>query len=98
MECWITKVLLPKVLHHFFICSVNYIGRNIQQRLKAVLVFWKIKNPLRIKSFTDVASKDPRIDFEALKRIYSVSYPQLLRNKIRLGIHYIRNMLKTKLF
>ena len=73
----ITKVLSPKSAASLFLYVLSIILEGIfSSDLKAVLVFWKIKNPLPgSRAFTDVASKDPRIDFEALKRIYSGKLP-----------------------
>lgn len=39
---------------------------------KAVIIFWRIKNPLpACKAFSDYAKKDDRVDFNRLKSTYS---------------------------
>lgn len=49
----------------------------IHSKYKAVLVFWRRKNPLPgSKAFTDIAPNDPRISMDALKAMYPDGLPE----------------------
>lgn len=49
----------------------------ISSDIKAVLVFWRIKNPLPgTRAFSDIAVKDPRIDMNAVRRLFPGKLPE----------------------
>ncbi len=49
----------------------------IHSKHKAVLVYWRIKNPLPGSiAFSDIATNDPRIDMESLRQLYPEGLPE----------------------
>lgn len=61
----------------------------LSSNFKAIIVFWRIKNPLPgSRAFTDIAPKDPRIDMGLLKsKVGSVPTEPGEQNKVWYGLY-----------
>lgn len=69
--------ITDKIIESIFVSVIFYIGSVIfcgllSSNLKYILVFWRLKNPLPgTRVFTELMSKDPRIDIEILENKYA---------------------------
>lgn len=72
------KWLAPEGIIIGILYSISIVLEGvISSDIKAVLVFWRLRNPLPgTRAFSDIAAKDPRIDMNALSRMFSGKFPE----------------------
>ncbi len=72
------KWLAPEGILIGILYSISIVLEGvISSDIKAVLVFWRVRNPLPgTRAFSDIAAKDPRIDMNALSNMFSGKLPE----------------------
>lgn len=83
MNDLLEKLQEPKNIFSIFAIPLSIILEGIiNDHIKAVLVFWKLKYPLPAsRAFSEIALKDPRIDINKLSNLYSGKLPDIPREQ-----------------